>query len=77
MVLIVTLQVKLFFILTDAESLVHYGACGGVLDVNLPVRFDPLLDREGGQRRLMKTTENKFLLARIMIDIADRVDAGR
>ena len=54
MVLTVTLQVKLFLVLFDAQSFVHYRARGGVLDVYLFIGFDALLDREGRQRRLVE-----------------------
>ena len=46
MVRIVTLEVKLFFVLFDAQSFMHNRACGGVLDVDFSVRFDAVFDGE-------------------------------
>ena len=54
MVLIVILQVKLFLVVFDAQSLVHYRACGRVLDVDFLARLDALFDGEGGKSCLVK-----------------------
>src|SRR5580658_6176092 len=59
----------------DAETLLHDGTGGGVLQELALLRKQMVLDRERGQGGFMKAAQNQFLLAGIRIDIADGEDS--
>src|SRR6186713_1539239 len=60
----------------DAEPLVHDRARRRVLQELLLLRMQMMLDREGGQRRLVEAAQDQLLLAGIGVDVAHGIDAG-
>src|SRR5579863_5885267 len=60
----------------DAQTLLHDGTRGGVLQ-ELPLfGVEVMLDGKSGERSLVKAAQDELLLARIGVDVADREDAG-
>src|ERR1700739_869214 len=54
-----------------SQTLVHHRARGGVRKELLLLWVEVVLDRERGQRRLVKPGEDQLLLPRIGIDVTD------
>src|ERR1700728_2876594 len=60
----------------NAQPLLQQRAGGRVLQMDLLAGAHVLLDRKGGEGRFVETGQDQFLLARIVVDVADCVDAG-
>ena len=63
--------------LINPQRLVQFGAGCGVLQRHSFARADVLHRAKGGQSGLMKTTQNKFLFAGVVVDVAHGKDAWR
>lgn len=61
---------------TQPKTVMHDRARGRVLHVHFPIQLCALLDRKYGQRRFVKTTQNQFLFAWVVIDISDGINTG-
>src|SRR5688572_6392516 len=55
----------------NAEPLLHDRARGRVLQVHLLRRIQVLGDGKGSERRLVKAAQDQFLLAGVVVDVAD------
>src|SRR3954447_14152132 len=60
----------------DAELLLQARRRGGVLEGELLLREDVAVHLLGRERALVEAREDELQLARIMVDVADREDAG-
>src|SRR5882672_4266018 len=59
----------------DTEASMHDRARGRVLEVDLLAGLQMRLNRKCGQRGLVKAAEDQFLLAWVVVDVADREDS--
>src|SRR3954470_1132511 len=59
-----------------AETLLHHGTRGRVLQELFLGGIEMMLDREGGQSRLVEPGQDQFLLTRVGIDVSHGEDAG-
>src|SRR5580658_6047554 len=60
----------------DAQTLLHDGTGGGVLQELPLLGEEMMLDGKCGERSLVKAAQDELLLAGIGVDVADREDAG-
>ena len=61
--------------LINPQRLVQFGAGCGVLQRHSFTGADVLHGAKGGQSSLMKTTQNKFLFAGVLVDVPHSKDA--